>query len=643
MRQLNGSELFGRDDPRSASIGIIEVAPEDDRQSIITAIVTQEKLQRKQTLLVLPEQGSIFRRASDFEAFLETVKARSTQLIFILPPQSRLARIARQQQFAIFGSLEEYAQSVQEHTDRTTEGTGSDVEKFHNAAPEEVQAGTAASEQADNVLEDAAAHENAIQALAAPPGVKEEVRETTPSTLRERRSPRSSSPGSKMSQPLRPDPAIIQLPTPSLTVATDIDRNETMQQPAPAREAPAPDLAPAHPPSRKSRLLLPIVGILLLVLLLLGSVLSVLSGIGPFGQLLPLTATITITPEQRVLSQRYQFAVVTEGVDPTKQQIQARFLSSTTFTQTQTIRASGVGIIPARFAQGMLTFYNALAQAQTIPAGTVISDGNGIQLSTDQAATIPAATPPNEGATSVAMHALTQGERGNIAALDLNAFACCHAGITVTNMQAFSGGTDQQSYAYIQQSDIDSAAHILQASLARIGEKAVQVQVLPEEQMLAPVHCVPRVAATHSAGERVPSAAITESVQCLAEVYNQQNVQAAAHDLLLAFGQKNLGANYAISGQSSARMLVTTPPNEKGEAALQIVAQGVWNYQVRDTQKIELVRLVAGKNRDTAIAILQRQTGVHSAGIALSRVASAMLPTDQRAITIHIQTLPNPN
>jgi len=48
MRQGNGSDLLGLKDPRSTKIGIIYVAPNDDRKSVLAAILTQEKLGRKQ-------------------------------------------------------------------------------------------------------------------------------------------------------------------------------------------------------------------------------------------------------------------------------------------------------------------------------------------------------------------------------------------------------------------------------------------------------------------------------------------------------------------------------------------------------------------------------------------------------------------
>src|SRR5947208_10809349 len=110
MRQSNGVALFGASDPRGTIIGIIETAPEDDRQSILTAILTQEQLKRKQTVLLLPAQSEAFRRPVDFKEFESTLHNLQTELVFVLPTDANLARLVRQHQYPVFVSLENYAQ-----------------------------------------------------------------------------------------------------------------------------------------------------------------------------------------------------------------------------------------------------------------------------------------------------------------------------------------------------------------------------------------------------------------------------------------------------------------------------------------------------------------------------------------------------
>ena len=641
MKQRNGSELFGWDDPRSSTIGIIESAPEDDQRSILTAIFTQEKLQRRDILIVLPEQSHAFRRLAEFETFVETVKARP--LVFVLSSGSRFMRIARDHQFRVFTSLEEYARSVRDLPLSPPTEQAPSIDNSTLSLPEEAQspASTFAKQEAEQ-------KDTSLNTWGSVPMVNKASREPSPprplnAEEQGEMTPEQQSP--QLSQDIDPlplDPPMAPLPSPIASVPVNVQKGEDAQVSNKPKELLSPR-APLlrRPPKRRSFLL--VASIVVFLLLIGGSVLSLLTGVGPLASLLPFTATVTITPADQVLKQRYQFIAVTQTSDPTKQQIQARFLSSTPLSRTQTVMSSGKGIIPARSAQGILTFYNALTRVQTIPAGTVLNDANGIQVSNDQAVTIPAATPPTEGTIAVTMHALTSGERGNIAALDFTAFACCQAGITVTNTQPFSGGADQKSYSYLQQADIDMTAQELQMSLTPLGEKAVQAQIFPEEQMLDPIRCLPNVVSNHFAGERVPSATVTETVQCLTEVYSRQNVQSLATNLLLLTGQKNLGANYALTGHITTKMLAVAHPDNKGEAALQMIAQGTWRYQVRDAQKRAMAELVAGKNRDEAKALLLRQPGIHDVEITLSRLASSTLPTDPHAITIQIQAPPDPS
>src|SRR5215469_18787681 len=108
MKQGDGSDLPGVDSPRNADIGIIYVAPNDDRQSVLAAIFTQEKLGRKQVAIVLPDQNKAFQRPTDFEGLKSMRRDLRTQLIFIAPSGPGPAEFARQRRFPVYSSLENY-------------------------------------------------------------------------------------------------------------------------------------------------------------------------------------------------------------------------------------------------------------------------------------------------------------------------------------------------------------------------------------------------------------------------------------------------------------------------------------------------------------------------------------------------------
>src|SRR5260221_2419407 len=114
VRQSDGADLLGANHRRSADIGLIYVAPNDDRQSVLAAILTQEKLGRTHMAVVLPARNSAFQRTVDFDGLKTMRRGLQAQLVFVAPAGSAPAELARQRRFPVYPSLEEYAQTLQE-------------------------------------------------------------------------------------------------------------------------------------------------------------------------------------------------------------------------------------------------------------------------------------------------------------------------------------------------------------------------------------------------------------------------------------------------------------------------------------------------------------------------------------------------
>jgi hypothetical protein len=112
MRQGDGTDLLGPSDPRSASIGVIYVAPNDDRQSVLTAILTQDKLGFKQVVVVLPDQNKAFQRPVDFDGLKNMRRGLKAEIVFIAPSGPGPAEFARQRRFPVYSSLESFSQSI---------------------------------------------------------------------------------------------------------------------------------------------------------------------------------------------------------------------------------------------------------------------------------------------------------------------------------------------------------------------------------------------------------------------------------------------------------------------------------------------------------------------------------------------------
>src|SRR5439155_17826382 len=120
---------------------------------------------------------------------------------------------------------------------------------------------------------------------------------------------------------------------------------------------------------------------------------------------------------------------------------------------SQTTPTTGKGHQDAKQAQGAITLYNGLFTAQTIAGGTTLTGSSGVQIITDQDATIPAANPPIFGQVTVSAHAINPGMRGNIPAYDMNQ-ACCTTSVLVKNVQPFSGGQNERDFSTVSTHDI---------------------------------------------------------------------------------------------------------------------------------------------------------------------------------------------
>ncbi len=114
MRQGNGADILGPNDPRSATIGMIYVAPTDDRESVLAAILTQEKLGRKQIAIVLPDQNRAFQRPVDFDGLKNMRRKLQANLVIIAPPGPGPAEFARQRHFTVYSSVDSFARSLRD-------------------------------------------------------------------------------------------------------------------------------------------------------------------------------------------------------------------------------------------------------------------------------------------------------------------------------------------------------------------------------------------------------------------------------------------------------------------------------------------------------------------------------------------------
>ncbi len=236
-----------------------------------------------------------------------------------------------------------------------------------------------------------------------------------------------------------------------------------------------------------------------------------------------LTSSVTITPISKDEKDSFVLTAVTGTPDTSQRQVQARQLSYTTPSQSNTVPATGQVNTKAIQATGVLTFSNGNQFEYTVRAGTVFTDSHGVQIENVGAVFIPAGNPQTGyGHTTASAIAVVGGTSGNIQTLDFNQVQCCGSGaVYVSNLSAFSGGQDSQHYTAVQQSDIDGAAGPLKTSQTQNAQKALQAEIKSNEKLVNPAQCSTNVTSNHHVGDKATSVTVGVTATCTGEVYDQ--------------------------------------------------------------------------------------------------------------------------
>jgi VCBS repeat-containing protein len=615
MRQSDGADLPGANNPPNADTGIIYVSSDDARQSILEAILRQDKRGRKHIVLVLPVKtgNKALSRSADFDGLKGMRGDLYAQLVIIAPTGSTPAELARQRRFPVYPDLEAFARSLQDAGQTPSspvQPTGNSDEQERGQAPP-----TPTDDDDDRVQ---------TFPLASPTG------EDSASTQQE------NAPEPALAEPAVPLPAendeeqIILVPPPPRAQSVS-------NYPVPAGAAvPARSgaVVPAGNAPRRRRWWIA----LLIVLLVL------LVGFLAYQPLLNLifvpNATVTITPASKQLKNTYTITAVVGTPDAAQSQVQARILFVTSETLQKTANASGVADTPATQATGVLTFYNTSPAPKTVPAGTVFLGASGVAVVNDASVTVPASVLPATGQISAPAHAVNAGSSGNIPANDLNAVACCGAPtVLVSNLAPFAGGMDAQPFSYVEQSDIDGTAATLATSLTAKTQADLVKQIQPGEQLAASPRCVPLITSDQAAGDKVDTVTVSASVYCTGEVFDQRGAYGLAENLLTTDPALHPGTAYAPVGHIVTK-IQQAAVNAQNVITLTVLAEGVWVYQFTATQLNALRRLVVGKTQQDAQSVLLKQSGVHQTSIQLSGLNGSTLPSDPKQIEVYVLNVP---
>jgi hypothetical protein len=347
------------------------------------------------------------------------------------------------------------------------------------------------------------------------------------------------------------------------------------------------------------------------------------------------TPIITLVPVVRNFSTTATMVAV-PGV-PTGAHIQARLLPPLILIQTRTVMATGKGHQDAEAAMGTITFYNGLFTAQTIAAGTTLTDSDGVRVVTDQPAVIPGAlatTPPTYGQVTVSAHAVRTGPQGNIGVHDINE-ACCLPSVLAQNTVTFQGGQNERDYTMVTREDIDHRVANLTTTLVQSAHAAFTAQLTMNEALVTPA-CTRIVRADHRAGAEAATVTVTVSEQCTAIAYDASVLRKQAAQVLIhEFAQRG-ETHYRLFGTVQVSVLQARIIDQRHEvASLTVNIEGMWMYQFSQQQIQRIMQCITSKTPRQAVRILLSLPGIQRATIEGIR-ENRSLPEDSTHMLVRI-------
>ncbi len=321
------------------------------------------------------------------------------------------------------------------------------------------------------------------------------------------------------------------------------------------------------------------------------------------------SASVTLVTQSQQLTTMSTVQVVTNGVaDPIKNQVPGRALPAITMSEQQTVPTTGMTHQAAQAAHGFLTFYNAAPYIQKIQAGTLLTGADGVQVLTDQEATIPAAIMPTEGQVTVSAHATIAGLQGNIKAGDLYG-QCCRLNVFVAN-NVFHRGQDARIYQTVAQQDINTVVSGIKNSLEQSVQAALQTQIQPSETLITPLSCTQNVTSNHQVGAEATQIHVTLDETCTGLTYTTQAVTTLLTTLATTDASKRLGMGYTTTGVHVTQTHAT-------KHGLDITSVSLGAYAFTQDQQDTFKVMIAGMSKDKATATLLHMTGVQSVSITL--------------------------
>ncbi len=261
-----------------------------------------------------------------------------------------------------------------------------------------------------------------------------------------------------------------------------------------------------------------------------------------------------------------------------------RTLAPVTITRSESTPTTGHGHQDARAAEGVLTLYNGLFSAQTIPAGTVFKGSDGIKVTTEQAVTVPPGHPPSYGEATVFAQALSPGAAGNIQTGDIDATV---APAILVKSGTFHGGRDARDYRIVAQHDLDALTTDLQRMLTQAIPQAFP---LAPREAVVPTHCVSRTSADHGIGQEATAITVKATSTCQGMAYNQDELEQQATEAFTSHTRP--GVRYQLASAVQVSVTSVSP--------VTVSCRGLWVYTLTEEEEQALAEQIAGDSPQQA-------------------------------------------
>ncbi len=428
---------------------------------------------------------------------------------------------------------------------------------------------------------------------------------------------------------------------PRMTDDFKLSQRVTEEPVKPARPRPKP--AQTRAPHRSSRLfyLTVLVPLILLVLVLMPRVLGISffpSGFPLFGT--APVATVYITPQSKDFQDTYLLTASPQVQTPgLKTHTIPDRLVQQQLTDTRTVATTGIKTIPGTQAHGIVVFINDGNSQILVPAQTVLTTFQGVQVQTVQNVVVPPQTDGQPGNTSVAAYAVVPGLAGNIVAFALNG-PCCNAHIVVKNPVAFSGGSDPQSVHVVAQADLDNAKSAALAALQTQITQQLQKQLHTDEVFVGQPATTSNVTASEPVGTAAVQVQVVTVLNATAIAYNTAVADHMALELLNQGAAQTLGGFFQLQGTPSILSTHLVSQQQGGLIFLDVSAHGTWVYMFSSQQLEQWQQTIKGATTDAALAYLNTQPGVGAVQIRLP-FGSDHFPSSMNEIKI-VPIIPAP-